>query len=99
MKIQFIVVGWHYNQSEFYESLSEVEQTNESVDVFWTCHKEPPQEIKDSFDWKLFDNLGEEFIAYQQAVDYLDLDDISTTTVFIMIDYYYYFDFEIFIIF
>ncbi len=75
MKIQFIVVGWHYNQSEFYESLSEMEQTNENVDVFWTCHKEPPQEIKDSFDWKLFDNLGEEFIAYQQAVDYLDLDD------------------------
>ena len=75
MKIQFIVVGWHYNQHEFYDGLYELEKDNDFVDVFWTCHKDPPNEIKKKFKWKLFPNLGEEFIAYQQAVDYLDIDD------------------------
>tara|TARA_B100001094_G_scaffold256799_1_gene256127 strand:- start:8572 stop:9345 length:774 start_codon:yes stop_codon:yes gene_type:complete len=75
MKIQFIVVGWHYNQTEFYETLQELEKNNDSIDVFWSCHKEPNKFVKDNFKYKVFDNVGEEFIAYQQAIDYLELDD------------------------
>ena len=47
MKIQFIVVGWHYHQQEFYEGLKELEDTNEEISVFWSCHKEPIKYIKD----------------------------------------------------
>jgi len=75
MKIQFIIVGWHYNQDEFYDGLNDLKNENEFIDVFWTCHKDPPKKIKDNFDHKLFDNVGEEFIAYQQAVEYLNIDE------------------------
>ena len=71
MKIQFIVVGWHYHQQEFYEGLKELENTNQEINVFWSCHKEPTEYIKDNFNYKLFPNVGEEFVAYQQAIDYL----------------------------
>ena len=74
-KIQFIVVGWHYNQSEFYNGLKELNDANENINVFWSCHKEPTDWVKENFDYKLFDNLGEEFIAFQQAIEYLNLDD------------------------
>ena len=74
-KIQFIVVGWHYNQMEFYEGLKELNDSNDNINVFWSCHKEPTDWIKENFDYKLFDNLGEEFIAFQQAVEYLDIED------------------------
>jgi hypothetical protein len=75
MKIQFIIVGWHYHQQEFYEGLNELKNNNKEIDVFWSCHKEPPNYIKDNFNFKLFPNVGEEFIAYQQAVDYLNIND------------------------
>ena len=68
MKIQFIVVGWHYNQMEFYETLQELEKNNDSIDVFWSCHKEPNKFVKDNFKYKVFDNVGEEFIAYQRQL-------------------------------
>jgi len=29
MKIQFIIVGWHYNQMEFYEGLKEMAEIND----------------------------------------------------------------------
>lgn len=74
-KIQFVVVGWHYNQEEYIDGLIELNQGNENVDVFWSCHREPPQKIKDNFDWKLFPNLGMADGGYQQAVDYLELND------------------------
>jgi hypothetical protein len=74
-KIQFIVVGWHYNQPEFYESLKELNDNNNTIDVFWSCHNEPIDFIKNNFNYKVFPNLGEEFIAYQQAIEHLDLDD------------------------
>ena len=74
-KIQFIVVGWHYNQLELIEGLKELNINNEEIDVFWSCHNEPTDYIKENFNYKVFPNLGEEFIAYQQAIEYLDIDD------------------------
>ena len=75
MKIQFIIVGWHYHQLEFYEGLKELNDNNENINVFWSCHKKPTKFIKNNFEYKLFPNVGEEFIAYQQAVEYLNLED------------------------
>ena len=75
MKIQFIITGWHFNQNSLIDGLSELEQENDFIDVFWSCHREPPQNIKDSFNYKVFHNGGEECGAYDQAVDYLNLDD------------------------
>ena len=78
MKIQFIVVGWHYSYGDLIDGLIELKNDNDIVDVFWSCHKEPTDVIKENFDWKLFDNLGLEDGAYQQALDYLKLDDDVT---------------------
>lgn len=75
MKIQFIVVGWHFHQMEYYQQLKELNELNEDINVFWTCHKEPVDFVKENFDYQVFPNLGEEFVAYQQAVDYLNLED------------------------
>ena len=73
MKIQFIIVGWYYNQNSLELGLKELIKNNDKVNVFYSCHKEPTQFVKDNFEWKLFPNLGEEIVAYQQALDYLDL--------------------------
>ena len=75
MKIQFIVVGWHYHQIEFYEGLKDLADSNSNIDVFWSCHKEPIEYVKQNFAYQLFPNIGEEFVAYQQAIDYLKLSD------------------------
>ncbi len=75
MRIKFIICGWHMNQDTLIDGLLQLEKENEIVDVFWSCHKEPPQKIKDNFKWKLFFNGAEEMGSYQQAVDYLELDD------------------------
>ena len=84
MKIQFIVVGWHYDAiQELIDELIELQQTNsELMNIFWSCHKEPSQRIKDNFKYKVFPNLGLEDGAYQQALDYLDLAD--DTILFLM---------------
>ena len=58
-KIQFIVVGWHYNQLELIEGLKELNDSNNDINVFWSCHKEPTEYVKNNFDYKLFPNLGE----------------------------------------
>jgi len=84
MKIQFVVVGWYYNQDTVLNGLKELNENNDNVDVFYSCHKEPTQFVKDNFDWKLFDNVGEEIIAYQQAIEYLDIG--SDTYCFFMND-------------
>ena len=75
MKIQFIIVGWYYNQKSLLEILKDVEDVNEFIDVFYVCHKEPIDFVKNNFHWKLFDNVGEEIVAYQQAIEYLNLED------------------------
>ena len=69
MKIQFVVVGWYYNQDTLQEGLKSLNDNNDEINVFYSCHKEPTQYIKDNFDWKLFPNLGEEIVAYQQALE------------------------------
>jgi hypothetical protein len=41
MKIQFIVVGWHYEAfPELIDELIELQKTNsELINIFWSCHK------------------------------------------------------------
>ena len=60
MKIQFIIVGWHFEAfPEFIDGLLELQNTNsEFINIFWSCHKEPSQRIKDNFQYKVFPNLG-----------------------------------------
>lgn len=76
MNIQFIVVGWHFDAfPELIDGLIQLNQSNELIDVFWTCHKEPNDIVKQNFKYKVFPNIGLEDGAYQQALDYLDLSD------------------------
>ena len=84
MKIQFIITGWHFSQDSLIDGLYQLEKDNENIDVFWSCHREPTQNIKDKFNWKLFHNGGEECGAYDQAIDYLKLK--SDTICFFMHD-------------
>lgn len=76
MKIQFVITGWHYNQNSLIEGLVELFKNNsEVIDVYWACHKEPPQFIKDNFQWKLYPNLGMGDGGFQQAVEDLVIHD------------------------
>ena len=86
MKLQFIIVGWHFdNFPELIDGLIELQSNNaDVVDIFWSCHREPSQRVKDNFKYQVFPNLGLEDGAYQQALDYLDLDD--DTVLFLMHD-------------
>ena len=84
MKIQFIIVGWYYSFNEIIDGLIELKDNNESVDVYWTCHNEPSDFVKQNFEYGVFDNIGDEYGAYQQALDSLDLDD--DTYIFFMHD-------------
>ena len=86
MKVQFIVVGWHFeNFPAFIDGLLQFKNDNpEVVNVFWSCHREPSQRIKDNFDYKVFPNLGLEDGAYQQALDHLDIP--GDTFLFLMHD-------------
>ena len=92
MKIQFIVCGWWYdewdgkkNQTEFIDALYELKEENENLDVMWTCHKKPPQIIKDKFDYKEYENIGLEWGAYDKVLNDMDLDD-DTNLFFIQDD-------------
>jgi hypothetical protein len=74
MKIQFIIVGWHYSQIDnYYRGLKELNDNNDQIDVFWSCHREPINYIKDNFKYKVFFNGAEEVGAYEQAIEYLNL--------------------------
>ena len=75
MNIQFIVVGWHMNQPSLIDGLFELKENNPTVKVFWSCHREPTDEIKNKFEHKVFFNGGEEYGAYQQAIEHLNIDD------------------------
>ena len=76
MKIQFIICGWHMNRKSLIDGLYELEKQNkDTVRVFWSCHREPTDEIKEKFNHKLFFNGGEEYGAYQQGIEHLDLED------------------------
>lgn len=86
MKIQFIIVGWHFdNFPDLIDGLITLQRDNpETVSIFWSCHKQPSQKVKDNFKFKVFPNLGLEDGAYQQALDYLNLEE--DTIVFLMHD-------------
>ena len=84
MRIQFIIAGWHMNQDSLIEGLINLKNNNEFINVFWSCHKKPTEIIKQNFKYKEFFNGAEEMGAYQQAVDYLDLD--GDTICFFMHD-------------
>ncbi len=76
MKIQFIITGWHYNQDSLIDGLIELQAANpEIIDVYWACHRDPIDKIKDNFKWDLYPNLGMADGGYQQAVNYLDIKD------------------------
>lgn len=84
MKIQFIIVGWHFdNFPELINDLIELKQ-NEEISIFWSCHREPSEKVKNNFEYKVFPNLGLEDGAYQQALDYLNIDD--DTILFLLHD-------------
>lgn len=89
MKIQFIVTGWHYEnypgKNNLIDGLIELKNQNNIIDVYWACHKEPPQKIKDNFDWTLYPNLGMADGGYQQAIDDLVIED-NTLCFFIQDD-------------
>ena len=85
VKVQFIIVGWHFDAfPDLVQDLLTLNNENEDVNVFWSCHREPSQIIKDNFSYKVFPNLGLEDGAYQQALDYLDIPD--ETILFLMHD-------------
>ena len=55
-KIQFIICGWWYDKfdgrrgiTDFIDGLIELQKENDFIDIFWTCHKEPTQLVKDNF--------------------------------------------------
>ena len=74
--IRFIICGWHMNQPSLINGLHDLMKLNsDDVHVFWACHREPTEEIREKFDHKVFFNGGEEYGAYEQAVNYLDIDD------------------------
>tara|TARA_B100000287_G_C20500128_1_gene728782 strand:+ start:229 stop:951 length:723 start_codon:yes stop_codon:yes gene_type:complete len=76
MKIRFIISGWHYNrEEECYDGLKELEKDNDFIKVFWACHAEPTDYIKSNFDYKYFPDIGLSDTKYQQALDYLDIED------------------------
>jgi hypothetical protein len=84
--IQFIIVGWHFdNFPELIQGLDELQTNNpDTIKIFWSCHKEPSESVKQKFEYKVFPNLGLEDGAYQQALDYLDISD--DTVLFLMHD-------------
>ena len=64
------------NRKSLIDGLYELEKQNkDTVGVFWSCHREPTDEIKEKFNHKLFFNGGEEYGAYQQGIEHLDLED------------------------
>lgn len=90
-RIQFIICGWWFDEfdgrtgiTDFIDQLAYINQTNDNIDVFWACHKEPTQLVKDNFKWKLYENVGLEWGAYDKA--FKDLDIADDTFVFCMQD-------------
>ena len=81
-KIKIIVCGWWYDKfdhreklTEFIEGLIFLNNSNDDIDVFWACHKEPINLVKDNFDWKLYENVGLEWGAYNKAFNELKFND------------------------
>ena len=72
---KIIVCGWWFdkfdnqeNQTEFIEQLKFINDNNENIEVFWACHKEPIDLVKNNFNWKLYENVGLEWGVYNKAL-------------------------------
>ncbi len=54
MKIQFIIVGWYFDEyPDLIKGLHDLQQNNlEHINIFWSCHKEPSLSVKENFDYK-----------------------------------------------
>ena len=43
MKIQFVIVGWHFDTSvagdNYINGLIELQKNNKAINVFWVCHR------------------------------------------------------------
>ena len=48
---------------------------NISLKVFWNCRKEPPDSIKNNFDYEMFPNEGLEWGGYQQIYEKFKFED------------------------
>ena len=79
LKIQFIILGWHYAPKSYQEGLVDLMKNNNNEEVefkvYWVCKKEPTQFIKDNFDWKIYKNEGIEWKGYTDGFFDLGLDD------------------------
>ena len=77
LTIKFVVLGWYYDKyEELIDGLIEMKNGNPGiVDVFYSCHREPIDKVKENFGWKLFENKGLEWGGYQQAFEHLDIKD------------------------
>ena len=85
MKKQVIVCGWYYdefdqktNQTEYIEGLIQLNQRPD-VDVFYACHKDPPEIIESNFRYERYKNIGLEWGAYDKAWQSLK-DELSQNT-------------------
>jgi hypothetical protein len=80
--IKIIICGWWFdefdsqqNQTSFIEELKFINDSNENIEIFWACHKEPINLVKNNFKWKLYENVGLEWGAYNKAFNDLDFED------------------------
>jgi hypothetical protein len=80
LKIQFIILGWHFEPIEYQEGLLDLIRYNKydknvDIKVYWVCKKEPTQFIKDNFDYKVYPNVGLEWKGYTEGFYDLEVDD------------------------
>lgn len=74
-KIQFIILGWHYQPFSYQQGLKKIMEMNENVSVYFVCKKEPTDFVKDNFDYGIYDNVGLEWKGYTDGFFDLDLED------------------------
>jgi hypothetical protein len=79
---KIIVCGWWFdkfdnqeNQTDFIEQLKYINNNNSNIEVFWACHKEPIDLVKNNFNWKLYENVGLEWGVYNKAFNDLEFKD------------------------
>ena len=80
--IKIIVCGWWFdkfdnknNQTSFIDNLKFINDNNDNIEVFWACHKDPIPLVKNNFNWKLYDNVGLEWGAYNKAFNDISFND------------------------
>ena len=86
-KIQFIISSFYfdkYSDGEYIDGLKYLLDENENISLFWSCHKEPPNTIKDIGEFRVYENVGFEWGAYTKALNHLNLDE--DTILFLMHD-------------